>query len=304
MDDMPLVSVIMSVYNENEKELRESIDSILKQSYSNIEFIIVCDNPNNVTVRHVLNSINDERVKIIINDKNLGLVKSLNIALKQVSGEYIARMDADDISLADRVENQLEYLLINDLDLVGGYVELINEKGDSFNRVMRAPSAHKRIVKYMKSGSCIFHPTWLVKKDVYFKLNGYRMIPHCEDYDFLLRAIKQGFKLGNVPRVELKYRIRESSISNSNRNSQFLVRMWIYDNYRNGTETSETDVNDYLKSDTYCKELKQLSEYSINKKIIKTGISVKTMKSFLLVITNPFFVVDMKEKIAIKLREI
>ena len=101
----PLVSVIMSVYN-GELFLQKAIDSILNQTYSSIQFIIVDDNSNEAT-KNILHSLQDNRVEIIYNKSNLGLTANLNKSLLQCKGNYIARMDADDISLPDRILKQV-----------------------------------------------------------------------------------------------------------------------------------------------------------------------------------------------------
>ncbi len=107
-----LISVVMSNYNTNELFLRASIESILNQTYENFEFIIVddCSTDNSVDV---IESYNDKRIKLIKNKENMGLTKSLNIAIRAAKGEFIARMDADDISLPQRFEKQVEFLKQN-----------------------------------------------------------------------------------------------------------------------------------------------------------------------------------------------
>ena len=107
--DTPLFSVLMSTYNETTKELDESINSILQQTYSNFEFLIINDNPNNYELEKTLKSYKDSRIKIIHNEENLGLVKSLNNGLKYCNGQYVARMDADDISCPSRIQDEKQY---------------------------------------------------------------------------------------------------------------------------------------------------------------------------------------------------
>lgn len=106
---MELVSVLMSVYNEPIDYIEKSVNSILRQTYRNFEFIIVVDNPSNDFLCEYLKRIEVEHdnVHIEINDKNMGLVKSLNKGLSFCNGRYIARMDADDISDKNRIEEQV-----------------------------------------------------------------------------------------------------------------------------------------------------------------------------------------------------
>lgn len=223
MDD--LISVIMSTYNEEPEWLRASIDSILAQTYSRIEFIIILDNPKNSVIYEILEGYQeaDNRIKVIVNEKNLGLVNSLNIALNHCNGNYIARMDADDISVRDRLKIQKEYLEKNNLDFVFAGMTIIDEDG---NRVKEWPKDnlnHLEVEKGMAIFNISTHPTWFLKKDVYMALGGYRNIPHCEDYDFSLRALNQGYKIGKIGENLLMYRVRSNSISRSNTLEQFLI---------------------------------------------------------------------------------
>ena len=193
--EAPLVSILMSTYNETPKELDESINSILHQTYSNFEFLIINDNPNNCELEETLKTYVDSRIRIIRNEKNLGLVKSLNAGLKLCEGQYVARMDADDISRQSRIQDELLYLKKNHLDMIGSYIETIDEHGETIKSLMRFPEKHNQIAKFMRWGSCSCHPTWFLKREVCLKLHGYRKTPHCEDYDFMLRAINNGSKI-------------------------------------------------------------------------------------------------------------
>lgn len=241
-----LISVIMSTYNESVSELRESIESVLKQTYSNIEFVIVIDNPNNEELSVFIYSFDDPRIRVIKNDRNIGLVNSLNKAICQSKGEYLARMDADDICEVNRLKLQKEYLDKNNLDLVGGSVRLIDENGNYISK-LHFPYKKYLIKHFLKWGNCIPHPTWLVRKEVYTKLNGYRDVPRCEDYDFVCRSVQNHFKLGNVNDFILKYRIRSDSISNSNKVEQYILRRFISKNRKTGV--TEQEIQDYLNSD-------------------------------------------------------
>jgi len=212
-----LVSVIMSVYKEPIEWVKESIDSILNQTYKNIEFIIVLDNPEYYEVKKLLFDYQnkDERIKILINNKNEGLIFSLNKALSVANGKYIARMDADDISHKERLEKQLNYLLKNNLDLIGSNVNLFNENGIFFTTDKLL--THKYIKKLLSKGTIgIIHPTFFVKKEVYDKLNGYSKALHVEDKEFLARVICNGFKVGNIKDVLLDYRYNDKSITKTN----------------------------------------------------------------------------------------
>ena len=137
---MKKVSIIMSVYNEIETEVELSINSILNQTYLNLEIIIVIDNPNNEALIKKIKkySEKDNRIKCIYNDKNIGLANSLNKGLKISTGDYIARMDADDISYPLRIEKQVEYLEKNkDIFLLGCQAEKIDDKNIKIGNIKK-----------------------------------------------------------------------------------------------------------------------------------------------------------------------
>ena len=104
------ISVLMTVYKENEEELKESFESIINQTYKNLEIIVVIDFPDEIWRKEFIEQYNDKRVKVILNEENIGLPLSLNKALEVATGDYYARMDSDDISTLDRFEKQLKYI--------------------------------------------------------------------------------------------------------------------------------------------------------------------------------------------------
>ena len=118
---MDKVSIVMSTYNERLDHLSLAIESIIKQTYKNIEFIILLDNPQNRSIKRLVQSYaeKDYRIKIIANKKNIGLTASLNKGFRLASGNYFARMDADDISDCERIDYELIYLKKENVDLVG-----------------------------------------------------------------------------------------------------------------------------------------------------------------------------------------
>ena len=190
---MEIISVLLCTYNEPLKYLKLSIESILSQTYTNIQLIIVNDNPKREDMADLLASYarEDSRIKYIVNSSNIGLVGSLNIGLKNAVGEFIARMDADDIATRDRLEKQLEFLKIKNYDLVGCNAIKIDEDGKEIG-CLNVPTAFEKIKEYQLYGGCVLHPTWLGKREVFEKLKGYRSVYACEDFDFILRAIQNG----------------------------------------------------------------------------------------------------------------
>ncbi len=271
-----MISVIMSTYKEDERLLRESIESILNQTYRDFEYIIILDYPDNDVHKSVIEeyALKDDRIHFYINEKNMGLTDSLNRGLSLCHGEYIARMDADDISLPDRLERQMKYLEKNHYDLIGGITEMINENGSLLYSIKSVPTDPKKINKALRYSQCIAHPTWLGKKEVFEKNAGYRHMPLCEDYDFTLRAVLNGFVISNLNEAVLKYRMTSNSISRSNLFEQYLYMSYITNEYKNNRIASvdkayayvqqhlnETDSDKYLKTNViFNRMLQEMSD--------------------------------------------
>lgn len=271
-----MISVIMSTYKEDERLLRESIESILNQTYRDFEYIIILDYPDNDIHKSVIEeyAFKDNRIHFYINEKNMGLTDSLNRGLSLCHGEYIARMDADDISLPNRLERQMKYLEKNHYDLIGGITEMINENGSLLYSIKSVPTDPKKINKALRYSQCIAHPTWLGKKEVFEKNAGYRHMPLCEDYDFTLRAVLNGFVISNLNEAVLKYRMTSNSISRSNLFEQYLYMSYITNEYKNNRIASvdkayayvqqhlnETDSDKYLKANViFNRMLQEMSD--------------------------------------------
>ena len=245
-----MISIIMSTYKEEENLLRESIESILNQTYKDFEFIIILDFPENNLHKKIIEEYSkiDNRIRFFVNEKNLGLTGSLNRGLSLAKGEYIARMDADDISLPYRLERQLEYIKKNQYDLIGGITQMIDEDGNSIYSIQKVPTDFNKIKKALRYGQCIAHPTWLGRKEVFDYLNGYRNIPFCEDFDFTLRVVLNGFKISNLNETVLKYRMTKNSISRNNLYDQYLYMKYITNEYSNGNIASVENAKEYVKS--------------------------------------------------------
>lgn len=247
---MCLVSIIMSTYKEEEIFLRQAMESILNQSYKDFEYIIILDNPdNNLHIRIIKEYANlDKRIKFYVNEKNMGLTASLNKGLGLAKGKYICRMDADDISINKRIENQKRYLEENDYDLIGGISQMIDENGKSIYSIKKVPTNMDKIKKALRYNQIISHPTWFGKKEVFEKLNGYRNMPLCEDYDFTLRAVLNGYKISNIDETVLKYRMTSSSISRSNLYEQYLFARFITKKYSKNKIADIKEAKQYVNN--------------------------------------------------------
>lgn len=244
------VSVIMATYKEPEELLRQSIESILNQTYKDFEFIIVLDNPENLEHIRIIQSYqqSDNRIVFCVNEKNMGLTPSLNRALSLAKGRYICRMDADDVSISNRIELQKCFIERTKVDLIGGLTEVIDEDGHTLYSINRVPSNLKKVKKALRYNQVIAHPTWFGKKKMFDDLNGYRQIPLCEDYDFTLRAVLRGYKVSNLNKTVLKYRMTSQSISRANLFSQYLYARYITRQYKHGNVANIEEAKSYIEN--------------------------------------------------------
>ena len=207
----------MSVFNA-EKHLAEAVQSILNQTYSNFEFIIFEDASTDCSLK-ILEEFeaSDSRIILIKNKKNHGaegFIKNLNLGLKMASGEFIARMDADDISDINRFEKQVQFLTENpSIFIVGSYLQLIDGEGKHL-KIMSAPEKDDDIQKKMLKKISLFHPVLMWRNDekIFYRE---KMIA-CEDYDLYFRLMNNGYQLANIKEPLLQYRILENSISRKN----------------------------------------------------------------------------------------
>lgn len=224
-----LVSILMPTFNV-EKYIDEAVESLLCQTYSNIEIIIVDDCSTDNTFLHLerLASI-DSRIKLLKNSENCKIVKSLNKALSVAKGEFIARMDGDDISTDDRIETLLRYLSLHpEYDLVGSYSVAIDSNGYELAR-RQLPITDKWVKRTLRWCSTIQH-IWMARREVYDLLGGYRDFPGAEDYDFLLRAKKASFVLGNCPEYLYKVRLREGNTESTEGLRRVKTKEFVYNN--------------------------------------------------------------------------
>ena len=209
----PKVTVLMTVYN-GERHLRECMDSVLGQTFSDFEFLIIddCGSDNS---KDIINSYKDRRIRLIENDVNLGQVKSLNIGLDDARGEYIARMDQDDIIMKNRLDRQVDFLDRNkDISLVGAWGEVIDEKGKIFTRA-RLPLRNEEIIgTALFCGYFLMHPSVTFRKDVVMDAGKYdENITFSEDYDLWTRLMLKRRKLANMPEYLVRFRYHKKSSS-------------------------------------------------------------------------------------------
>jgi len=193
----------MPVYN-GEKFLNEAIGSILNQTYSYFEFIIINDGSTDRTEDIIL-SYEDSRIRYVKNETNLQIVKALNKGISLAKGKYIARMDADDVSMPRRLEVQLEYMQAHtEITVCGSYLQVYGQP----KHIWKPPLNNEAIKARLLFDCCLYHPTVIFKRDVLIANQGYSIsFAGAEDYELWgrLSGISSVY-FANIPEVLLHYR--------------------------------------------------------------------------------------------------
>lgn len=207
----PAVSIIMPVHNAD-RFLSAAVESMLSQTWTDFEFIIINDASTDKTIT-VLKRYKDKRIRLLQHCRKIGVAESLNIGLLLAKGEYIARMDGDDVSFPKRLETQITYLKMNpDVGLVGSAVELIDEHDASIG-IKRLALHFEEVRHQLMYKNPFIHSAMMFRKSLYSYYGGYD--PHlegAEDYDLWNRYCIYT-KAENIPEVLLQYRVNSASVS-------------------------------------------------------------------------------------------
>lgn len=203
MKEHEKVTILMCEYNTKEEELRKSIESILNQTYRNFDFLII-DDCSNKKSKDILKSFRDERIKIITNEKNLGLDRSLNKGINLINTDYIIRMDTDDIAKKDRIEKQMKFVKCHpEYSIVSGNANFFDDNGiyKTTNRFGEIKS--KDLVK----GTPFIHPTMIIKTEDIKSIGGYPIYRRVEDYAMAMEMYVHGYKGYIMKDVLIDYRM-------------------------------------------------------------------------------------------------
>ena len=217
---LPLVSVIIPFFNA-ESTLLEAVNSILDQSYEKLEIIIINDGSTDKS-EQIIQSLNDDRIIYIKNEKNQGLIKTLNIGFENSTGQYIARMDADDISLKDRISKQVQYMEKNKSCVACG--TKINYFGEKINRFLSPLyyTTDRECKESLMIYPCFAHPSIILKTEI-IKNNNIRYNENykfVEDYKLWIDLCDYG-TFYNIPEELLNYRVSQTQTTSSSNILQF-----------------------------------------------------------------------------------
>lgn len=209
-----MITVLMPLYN-GEPYIRQAVESILQQSWRNFELLIIDDKSTDAGP-DIVNSMVDERIILLRNPSNIGVAETLNRGLSVSRGKYIARMDADDISLPDRLERQVQFMEEHpEIGISGGWVRLFG--GGEMPFTCRVPGDSREVAAYMLFENSLWHVTAIMRRDAMdtSSLKYDPLFSRSEDYDLWTRA-GQHFKLANIERNLVKVRRHKTSVTRSN----------------------------------------------------------------------------------------
>lgn len=221
---MPVISVIMSVYNTPSEWLRESIESILSQTFSDFEFIIVLDCPtdgSDIVVNQYASK--DKRINVVTNKTNKGLTENLYEAVKIAKGKYIARMDSDDISVSTRFEKQIDFLEKNNkVAVVGSYVDVFCGDKHSTGMINLGKDIETTKIRLLFSNSGVPHPSAMIRRSFLLdnNINYDKRYKKSQDYKLWLDIANCEGDIVLIPEILLRYRVHASQISNLNKEEQ------------------------------------------------------------------------------------
>lgn len=213
MREAPLISVLMPVYN-CALYLRKAIDSVLAQTYSNFELLLINDGSTDNS-KDIILSYNDPRIRYIENEHNLKLIATLNKGIDLAKGEYISRMDSDDVIPPNRFETQIRYLLKHPhVDLCSVWAYITDEKGKKIGK-LKGIDTSGLINCSLFFTNPINHPGIMCKTHV-LKENKFKTFLHAEDMELWITLRDKNYVMVNIPKYLYSYRWYGNNVSNSN----------------------------------------------------------------------------------------
>lgn len=242
-----MISVLMSVYNETLDEIRQSVDSVLSQSFSDFELIVVVDQPAYAEGLALLEAYarKDNRVSVLINEKNIGLAMSMNRAAEHARGEWLLRMDADDICLPGRFRLQYDAVCTGKYDLICGNYDFIDEDGNLLPQKAMV-CTDRQLDLLLPLRNAIHHPTVIMSAELFHKVGGYRDYPCAQDYDLWLRMKCAGARMHMLPEKLICYRVRQAATTVQKRYRQACTGQYIRMLYRQNKPMEEYSYEGYL----------------------------------------------------------
>ncbi|QDW27626.1 glycosyltransferase family 2 protein [Pedobacter sp. KBS0701] len=257
----PKITVFMAAYNQADF-IQQSINSVLTQSFSDFELIIVNDGSIDNTTT-IVESFNDNRIRLVHNDGNKGLIYTRNRLLTLAQGEYIAILDGDDIAYQDRLKLQYNFLLANpEVVLCGGHAAIINEHGNKTGDKLRVP-VNNTVDLFMLFGNPFVNSTTMFKTSVFTELNGYQNYTISEDFDLFIRMAEK-YKVANLDETLVDYRVHSNNTSTLNTNTRLANERKIISHMqkRIGLPYDERRLNLHVELFNWTPVKEHLNDYS------------------------------------------
>ena len=227
MSDRPAISVVMPVKNCGEW-LKPAVDSILGQSFEDFELLLIDDHSYDGSIEILPE---DPRLQII-RHQGSGIVESLNLGLVKARGEFVARMDGDDVSFPDRFKKQIEFARNNpDIDIVSGMVEMFSDEGEiqegnqAYQNWLNSMQTHDDVTRELFVESPLVHPSVLMRRSIFKQIGLYRDLSWPEDYDLWLRAWQSGIRFAKIPQLVLMWREHEQRLTRTDK--RYAVKEFI-----------------------------------------------------------------------------
>ena len=277
MKENPMISVIIPVYN-SALFIEQAINSILNQSFSDFELLIVNDGSSDET-ESLIFGFQDDRIKYHRLSRNLGNYHARNIGLRNAKGNYIAVMDADDIALPKRLEIQYNYLELHEDVLAVGTNFVLGINGSIAER----PLSYEAIQLALLDNNCMLHPSLMIRKSILEYLGGYNeAYKYSADYDLICRIANKG-PIINLPKILMVYRLHKNQISQSKNNEQQMYADKIRIHYhrqfiKQYSSGLFLEIDDYMIHNAKMGKIVALYVYA---KHSDSGVSLKTANKLL-----------------------
>ncbi len=267
--DNPKVTVLMPVYN-GERYLREAMDSVLAQTFTDFEFLIINDGSTDCSVE-IIRSYDDPRIRLVHNEKNLKLVATLNKGFDLARGEYVARMDCDDISLPTRLARQVEFMEAHpEVGVCGTWAKEIDSEGKIL-RIWKSPVGGE-MKKYIWRPTPIIHPTALFRRPVFERFKYDHNYIHAEDLE-LWQRISNTVRLDNLNEFLHLYRIHITSVTSLKRAAQLQSVYKAFVKFYGSEEISYEEFLTVLYESNKLNPLQRAFIYSRISSKYKTGFT-------------------------------
>jgi glycosyltransferase involved in cell wall biosynthesis len=220
-----MISILIPIYNTPIDYIKECLDSIDSQTFKDYEVIVVNDGSND-EVTNFLNSLIQDKYSIYHQQKS-GISKALNFGLSKCKYDLIARMDGDDIMLPDRLQKQFNFFQNNQVDVLGGQMELFGKNSSITNHLQDIPKDIMRITDWFMN-----HPTIMFRKELILKIGGYNSnFDGTEDLELWCRSLANGLVLKNLPDIIVRHRRHDDNATSRNNMNEILKKNFELRNY-------------------------------------------------------------------------